>query len=191
MELGLLDAGINEIIAVTRDNAAPIGIIQKPGQTPKMILFKGSKTVQNILDYGWVTANFVSDSYPYAFYAFNDCRAEDLAEISAGGREMQTLASADAWIAFETRVVNETEQTYFVELTEIGSAVIRTGVRPINRGFNSIIDAAVHATRYVMHPSDELQELIEYHLGIAKKCGGKSEARAAELIQDVCGLQGC
>ncbi|HJJ48989.1 MAG TPA: DUF447 family protein [Methanocorpusculum sp.] len=189
MELGLLGTGINEIIAVTKDNAAPIGIIHKAGQTPKMILFKGSKTSENIIKYGWVTANFISDSYPYAYYAFNDAKPVDLAEISVeNGKQMQILAAADAWISFDAHVLNETEQTYFVELIQTGSDIINPGIRPVNRGFNAVIDASVHATRYVMHPSDELKELIEYHLGLAVKCGGVREAEAAALIRKVCGL---
>lgn len=188
MELGLLGIGITEIIAVTKNNAAPIGIILKPDQTPKMILFKGSKTAENILQYGWVTANFVSDSYPYAFYAFNDCAADDLKEIDAGNKIMQVLTDTDAWIAFSAKILHETEQTYFVELTEETSAVIRPSIRPVNRGFNSIIDAAVHATRYIMKPTGELRTLLEYHLAIAKKCGGEREQQAAELIQSVCRL---
>ncbi|HJK15700.1 MAG TPA: DUF447 family protein, partial [Methanocorpusculum sp.] len=47
--MGLLTEGITEVIAVTKDNAAPMGIIVKPGMSPRMILFKGSKTVENIL----------------------------------------------------------------------------------------------------------------------------------------------
>lgn len=186
--MGLLGTGITEIIAVTKDNAAPIGIILKPEQTPKMVLFNGSNTSENILKYGWVTANFVSDSYPYAYYAFNDCAASDLKEINAGGNTMQILANAEAWIAFSAKILHETEHTYFVELTEIASESISLSIRPVNRGFNSIIDAAVHATRYVMKPTDELRTLLEYHLAIAKKCGGEREQQAAELIQSVCHL---
>ncbi|HJJ45413.1 MAG TPA: DUF447 family protein, partial [Methanocorpusculum sp.] len=51
MELGLVSEGITEVIAVTKDNAAPIGIIQREGQCPKLILFKGSKTEENIRKY--------------------------------------------------------------------------------------------------------------------------------------------
>ena len=65
--MGLLSHGINEIIAVTKDNAAPIGIILRDGQCPKMILFKGSKTEENIRKYGWVTANFVSQASLYVY----------------------------------------------------------------------------------------------------------------------------
>ena len=110
--MGLLTEGITEVIAVTKDNAAPMGIIVKPGMSPRMILFKGSKTVENILTYGWVTANFVSDCYLYPQYAFSDVEPGDLAEVFVGGIMMQRLLSADAWMAFRTTVLHETEETY-------------------------------------------------------------------------------
>jgi len=34
----------------------------------------------------------------------------------------------------------------------------------------------------------KLRELIEYHLGIVRKCGGARDQEAAALIRDVCGL---
>ena len=57
--MGLLGEGIIEVIAVTDNNAAPMGIIVKPGMSPRMVLFKGSRTLANILEYGWITANSV------------------------------------------------------------------------------------------------------------------------------------
>lgn len=185
--MGLLSEGITEVIAVTKDNAAPIGIITKPGQkTPKMILFKGSKTSENVKKYGWVTANFVSDCYLYPFYAFSDVEKSDLRNAAIGKHMMQILHSADAWMGFEAEIVNETDNTYFVSLEPVASEYIRDDLRPINRGFNSVIDATVHATRYVMNSDAELLKLIRYHLDIAKKCGGARELEACALIEKVC-----
>jgi len=186
--MGLLGQGITEVIAVTKDNAAPIGIIVRAGQFPKMILFKGSKTAENVAKYGWVTANFVSDSYLYPLYAFSDVAKRDLRKVFVGGMVMQLLDDADAWMAFTARVVNETKEALFVELEPVGAEYYRDQLRPVNRGFNSVIDATVHATRYVMDPDPKLRELIEYHLGIVRKCGGARDLEAAELIREVCGL---
>ncbi|MDO5844542.1 MAG: DUF447 family protein [Methanocorpusculum sp.] len=187
--MGLLSEGITEIIAVTKDNAAPIGIISKSGQTtPKMILFKGSKTAENVKKYGWVTANFVSDCYLYPQYAFSDAEISDLREVAVGRHKMQILNSADAWMAFEAKILNETENTYFVSLEPVASEYIRDDLRPVNRGFNSIIDATVYATRYVLTHDKAQLDLINYHLGIVKKCGGSRELESAALIERVCGL---
>ena len=185
MELGLVTEGITEIIAVTKDNAAPIGFILRPGKLPSMILFKGSKTEENIRTYGWVTANFVSDSYLYAEYAFNDVKVEDLAVDGT----CQYLKAADAYIRYTATVVHETEQTYLVELSPDGAEVIlHPGIRRVSRGFDAVIDATVHATRYIRTPTQELADRIAYDFGLIRKCGGPREQQAAELLRSVCRL---
>ena len=183
--MGLVTEGITEIIAVTKDNAAPIGIILREGQCPKLILFKGSKTEQNIRRYGWMSANFVSDVYLYPKYAFSDARADELVEENG----YQRLADADAYIIYKASVVHETEKTYMVDLTPISDEVIvNPHVRRVNRGFDAVIDATVHATRYVINHSPELLERITYDLDLVRKCGGKREIEAASLIENVCRL---
>ena len=180
--MGLLSHGINEIIAVTKDNAAPIGIIQREGQCPKMILFKGSKTEENIRKYGWVTANFVSRASLYARYAFSDV---DPSELTAEG-DMQRLSEADAWIGFKAEVTHETEQTYMIDLTPVLECVISPGIRRVNRGFDAVIDATVHATRYVFNHSDDLKQKILYDFELIRKCGGEDELYAKKILAEVC-----
>jgi len=185
MELGLVLEGITEIIAVTKDNAAPIGIIQRPGKLPSLILFKGSKTEENIRKYGWLTANFVSDSYLYTEYACNDVKLSDLATDG----QYQYLKSADAFIKYTAQVVHETDQTYLVELRDDGAEVVlHPGIRRVNRGFDAVIDATVHATRYIRTPTKELAERIAYDLILIRKCGGPREQQAGELIRSICNL---
>jgi hypothetical protein len=53
----------------------------------------------------------------------------------------------------------------------------------VNRGFNSIIDATVHVTRYRENQDPVLKRLINYHVGIVRKCGGKRELEALELLK--------
>jgi hypothetical protein len=55
-------------------------------------------------------------------------------------------------------------------------------LHPINRGFNSIIDATVHATRYRENRNPDLRKMIDYHGGIVRKCGGKKELEALEML---------
>mgnify|MGYP002732780696 CR=1 FL=1 len=186
--MGLVTEGITEVIAVTEGNAAPMGIIVKPGQMPRMVLYKGSRTAENVRVSGWLTANFVSDAYLYALYAFSDVDTADLRTVCVDGVQMQWLMSADAWMGFRTKILRETQDAYFVELMPVASEYVREGVRPVNRGFNSVIDAAVHATRYVRTHDPELKFLLEYHLGLVAKCGGAREREAAAYLREVCGL---
>jgi hypothetical protein len=58
---------------------------------------------------------------------------------------------------------------------------------PINRGFNSLIDATVHATRYKITRDAELKKHIDYHAGLVRKCGGKKEIEALEMLMGYIG----
>ncbi len=70
-----------------------------------------------------------------------------------------------------------------VRLTLEKEIIEEVAVHPVNRGFNSIIDATVHATRYKENQDPELKKLIDYHVGIVHKCGGKRELEALELLK--------
>ena len=63
-------------------------------------------------------------------------------------------------------------------------------VHPLNRGFNSIIDATVHATRFLITKDPQLRNLIDYHESIVRRCGGKRELEALELLNQHIGTNG-
>ena len=179
--MGLLRGGINEVIATTAFNAAPIGIHYREGNT-RMILFSGSHTAQNIERDGWVVANFVYDPVLYVQTAFGDLARESFTEEPVAGKVMYRLFSTEAWIAFSATVENRTPDRLVVRLTPEKELIEGVFIHPVNRGFNSIIDATVHATRYVMKKDPELKKLIDYHAGIVRKCGGKRELAALDLL---------
>jgi uncharacterized protein len=179
--MGLLKGGINEIIATTAFNAAPIGIHYREG-TARMILFSGSHTAENIVRDGWVVANFVSDPVLYVRTAFEDLPREAFAEEPVAGKIMHRLIDAEAWIGFSATVEKQTTDNVIIRLTPEKEIIEGVALHPVNRGFNSIIDATVHATRYVMKKDPELKKAIDYHAGIVRKCGGKRELAALDLL---------
>ncbi|MCX6688266.1 MAG: DUF447 family protein [Methanoregula sp.] len=179
--MGLLKGGINEIIATTANNAAPIGIHYRE-QTARMILFLGSHTAENIERDGWVVANFVHDPILYVKSAFGDLSREAFVEEPVAGHQMHRLREAEAWIAFSATIENKTSEALVVRLTPEREIMEGAFIQPINRGFNSIIDATVHATRYIRNRDAELKKLIDYHAGIIRKCGGKREIEALNLL---------
>ncbi|WP_211531109.1 DUF447 family spectrin-like domain-containing protein [Methanocalculus chunghsingensis] len=54
----------------------------------------------------------------------------------------------------------------------------------MNRGFNAIIEAAVHTTRYLRNHDPELGWLVRHHLVLVRKCGGEKEREAGGLLRD-------
>jgi hypothetical protein len=179
--MGLLRSGINEVIATTAFNAAPMGIHFREGKAG-MVLFTGSHTAQNIERDGWVVANFVYDPVLYVKTAFEDLPRDTFLEEVVGGRKMHRLGGTDAWAAFTATVERRASNMMMVRLVPETEVIEEVALHPVNRGFNSIIDATVHATRYRENRNPELRKLIDYHAGIARKCGGKKELAALEML---------
>ena len=179
--MGLLKSGINEVIATTRFNAAPIGIHYREKKYHS-ILFLGSHTVQNIARDGWVVANLIHDPVLYVKTAFEDLPKEMFIEEPVNGKTMHRLAGADAWVAFSATVEHRTAEAMTVSLDPEKEIIEEIAIHPVNRGFNSLIDATVHATRYRVTRDAELKKHIDYHAGLVRKCGGKKELEALEML---------
>jgi uncharacterized protein len=179
--MGLLKEGINEVIATTHKNAAPMGIILK-NEKLRMILFHGSHTAERIVSGGWVVANFIFDPVMYVTTAFDDLPAEAFIEENAGGITVERLCACEAWGAYKAKVERSTRQNILISLVPLREEIGNIELHPVNRGFNSIIDATVHGTRYKMTRDKELLDLIEYHAVIIKKCGGHRESEALSLL---------
>ena len=194
MGLGILADGINEIIATTADpatgvpNAAPMGIICRNGRT-MMRLFHGTDTEANIRASGWVVANLTFDPMVYVQSAFADLPEDAFTEISADridGIPMQRLSACEAWEAFTATVVSDNPETLVVELTPVASEIVDLQPHPPNRAFAGIIEATVHATRYVVTRDPALWALIEQAGAVVRKCGGEECVEAFEVLLKYC-----
>jgi len=82
--MGLLREGINEVIATTRGNAAPMGIIVREGKLT-MVVFRESHTAARLSSDGWVVANFLFDPVVYVKTAFDDRLPATSRERKQGG----------------------------------------------------------------------------------------------------------
>lgn len=183
--MGLLKPGINEVIATTSFNAAPIGIHYREGKI-SMVLYHGSHTAENIERDGWVVANFFHDPILYVKTAFGDLPHDRFVDEPVNGRTMQRLRGAGAWAAFSANVERKTSEAMVVSLTLEKEIIEEISLCPVNRGFGSIIDATVHATRYTISHDPELKKQIDYHAAIVRKCGGENELAALDLLLKHC-----
>lgn len=179
--MGLLTEGINEVIATTWLNAAPMGIICRDA-TIRMTLFSGSHTARNIEHDRWVVANIIHDPLVYVTTAFSDLPDEAFMPVTINRRVMHRLEVAEAWAAFEAVIERRGTESMAIRLHLLKEEILSPLVHPINRGFNSIIDATILGTRYLISGDPELRNLIDYHAGIIRKCGGKREREALELL---------
>lgn len=184
--MGLLRGGINEVIATTAFNAAPIGIHYRE-QKYHAILFSGTHTAENVARDGWLVANLTHDPVMYVKTAFEDLPREMFIQEPVSGKSMHRLAGADGWAAFTATVEHQNAGALTVSLRLEKELIEEVGLSPVNRGFNSLIDATVHATRYRITRNAELKQHIEYHAGVVRKCGGRKEIEALGMLMGYIG----
>ena len=174
--------GINEIIAVTKGkwlNTAPIGVIVEDENSiyAKAKLYK-THTRENVEMGSRMWANVIFDPMIFVISAFEDLGEEYFASLSP-----PILRNAAAWCEFETTI-----EGGIAHLRLVDGGVMNTPLRAVNRGFNALIEALVHATRYVISGSEELKEKILYYGTIVEKCGSVEERRAFEMLLKYAGI---
>ncbi len=177
----LLSNGISEIIATTQGdkfNAAPMGIVNRGFLYINM--YTGSHTFLNVRQNGQLVANLVSDPILYVESAFDDLKPTCF--VCDNG--VPVLKTAYAWIEFVCTFPDQRiQRNTVVRLRPVRSKIIKRPIAPINRGFNAVIEAAIHATRYCVLKEPKYLELIDHYGRIVKKCGGQHELKAFELLK--------
>jgi len=178
-EFGIRE-GISEVIFTTISlqgipNAAPIGLHMKNGKLFARIY--NSKTLDNILSKPAAAANIVDDPVLFVQSALSDIEREKF-EYAEG---FPVLKDASGWVIFDC-ICRRGEKISVVELSPVRSNIIQRKVKPINRGLNAVIEAAVDATRYVILKDQKYLDRIDHYNSIVRKCGGQSEKDAMKLL---------
>jgi uncharacterized protein len=177
--MGLLGPGISEVIATTRQNAAPIGI-HGSEDALSAVLYRGSHTAANVSREGWLVANVVTDPVLFVRTAFDDLPADAFAPIPGLGWDR--LAAAEGYVACRVEVERETPEALRIGLVVVQEEVIESRCVPANRGRCAVIEAAVHATRFGRTRDPWLGRLIDHHAAIIRRCGGPAELEALALL---------
>lgn len=191
-EYGILE-GISETIVSTgldTPNAAPIGIIRKNNKTFVRI-FKGSHTGENLVREGFLVANVVYDPLLLVRSTFFDIESSEFSFVDIDWKKFPVLKSAISWVVFRCTNIKDTEQTVISDLIPLGAGFCEANRRATpapNRGFNAVLEATVHATRYQLTGEEKYLELIRHYESLASRCGGESEKKAMKLLYEVLGL---
>lgn len=185
-EFGIYD-GISETIVTTMQgwspNAAPIGIMRK-GDRVFIRLFKGSITYFNVHSEGALVANVVNDPVIFVRSTFSNLKESDFSFVSVSGHEFPVLKDALSWVVFECNNMKMSHEALVAELLPIHAHINRSPVQAPNRGFNAVIEAAVHATRYKLTGDEKYLKLIRAYSAIVSKCGGEREKNAINMLND-------
>jgi len=170
--------GINEVIAITFDkrgkiNTAPTGIIvEDENSTLAKIKLYPSHTRKNIEDGSDVWINIIYDPIVFTKTAFEDLNEEWFESL-----DPPIIKGAVAWCRFKVKSIQD-----FIEIELINGKILRSYIRPINRGFNALIEALVYATRYVVNRDKELLDKIIAFKTLIDKCGSSKEKEAFNII---------
>ncbi|HIH86586.1 MAG TPA: DUF447 family protein [Methanosarcinales archaeon] len=181
--------GINEVIVTTmsiddRPNAAPIGLIRRNGRVTVRV-YNESHTCTNIKDTGLLAVNIVDDPVVFVQSALEDLDKEMFEFIETGtGINFPVLTSSNGWVIFGAGI-KEGNIATTAELKFITGNIKSMGIRPINRGFNAVIEAAIYATRYKVFNDENFLFKIKSYEDVINKCGGRSEKEAYRLINEL------
>jgi hypothetical protein len=159
-------------------NAAPMGLHSKG----KMLFARiySSKTLENILSKPKLAANITYDPILFVQSSLSDIEPERFEFVEG----FPVLMGAHGWIIFDCRC-KKGNKISVVELSPITGKINIKKIQPINRGFNAVIEASIHATRYVISRKQKYLEYIKYCNTIVKKCGGAREKEAIRLLYEL------
>ncbi|MBN1761554.1 MAG: DUF447 family protein [Methanomicrobia archaeon] len=189
--------GISEVIVTTQSavgmpNAAPVGIIteiddEQQGKTTHFVkLYKGSQTLENVLETSTVAANVTDDAVLFVKTAFGHLSELNLSEFAG----VPVLAKANAWIVFTTVLIEERSDYFYFQVLPQTVKINKKEVKAINRGRNAVIEATILATRLDLakdeQEREEMLRLIERYREIVEKCGGRREKEAMRVLEEKC-----
>ncbi|NJD54493.1 MAG: DUF447 family protein [Candidatus Methanoperedens sp.] len=181
-EFGIQE-GISEVIFTSMSiegipNAAPIGLHMKNGKLFARI-YK-SNTLDNIIENSKAAANIVDDPALFVQSALSDIGPERFDFVEG----FPVLKGSLGWIIFDCRV-RKGENISVVELQAVKSKILTRKIKPVNRGSNAVIEATVHATRYIVLKEQKYLDHIDHYNTIVQKCGGPGEKEAMKLLYDL------
>ncbi|MCD4808898.1 MAG: DUF447 family protein, partial [Methanosarcinales archaeon] len=145
-------------------------------------IYNESHTCTNIKEAGLLAVNMVDDPVVFVRSALEDLDKEKFEFIETGtGINFPVLASSNGWVIFKAGIT-EGDIVTTAELQFIAGNIKSMGIRPINRGFNAVIEAAIYATRYKVFNDETFLSKIKSYESVINKCGGRSEKEAYSLI---------
>lgn len=185
-ELGLHE-GINEIILITTNhdgtpNAAPIGL-HKQHSNLHIHLYP-NKTRDNIEQTKHCTANITHDPLLIVTSALSNLPPQEYTTIQHNNQTHHILKKAEAWLLLKT--TKQHNNTY--TLQPVTGRTTKQAPQAINRGLNAVIEAAIHATRYVLYHNPQDLQHIQHYATITNKCGTPRDKKAMQTLHQLANI---
>lgn len=191
-EIGMEKGCQYETIITTHDNsgnlnASPFGVICRGPDKVMCRIFKGSRTLENIISQQEFTVNITQDPLLFTWSLLDNLQNDDFDE---------NLSLKDVDCYFECRVTDlieavkksdpiKNDSEAIVIKAEVAKLVVNTPVKVYNRAFSLVVESLVHFSRIDI--ADDIQK-EKYFKRIAearrviKKVGSKSDKKAIDKI---------
>lgn len=127
-------------------------------------------------------ANIVDDPVLFVRSALSDAGIEDFEDVNG----FPVLKNCLGWIIFDCSC-KKGENISVVDMSPVKGRIHRRVIKPVNRGFNAVIEASIHASRYVVMRKKKHIRQIEYCNIIVMKCGGNRDKEAMRLLYELIG----
>jgi len=126
----------------------------------------------------------VDDPVLFVISALSDLGIDNFEAING----FPVMKNSLGWVIFDC-TCNKSENISVVEMIPVKGKIRSKVIKPVNRGFNAVIEASIHATRYVGKYGQEYLRQIEYCNTIVRKCGGGREKEAMKLLYEFIGCK--
>jgi hypothetical protein len=108
------------------------------------------------------------DAVLYAVSTFYDLEDDEFSTV----QDVPVLKNARRFVIFRCLSKTDAEDSVIINVEPVrfekrdeGDGIL------INRGFNSVIEACVHMTRYELTKDPTYIEYIRHHFGLIQRCG--------------------
>jgi hypothetical protein len=168
-EIGMKKNWIYEVIVSTfyagTPHAAPMGIWSEDFDTLNMEIYKGSKTLENIIKEKKFTANFVDDITIFYESLFNKGKIafKQLKQINA-----PVIKNSSAIIECKVKHIEKKENRFHIN-AEIVDIRIWDEIKLINRAEGLVIESLILATRLPHFPGRRNEDALKENFRIIGK----------------------
>ena len=125
--MGLLNEGINEVIATTRFNAAPMGVFSGRVSLPWCSFPEAiPHTILSVTGGLWQTLSMILSCMSRPHFLIS--RRMRFFPVTVKGREMHRLGQADAWQAFDAVVGHHGTESMTARLSPLYEEILSSTV---------------------------------------------------------------
>jgi hypothetical protein len=174
-KIGMQKNWIYEVVVSTfydkNPHAAPFGVWTEDFDSLNMLIYKGSRTLKNIIKQKEFAANFIADISVFYKSLFNK---EEIAYKDSKQINAPVIENSSAIIELKLKKIKEKENKFHIE-AEVVNIQIVDEVRLINRAESLVLESLILATKIPYLTEERIEEALKENYRVIKKVAPDSE----------------